>query len=242
MTQEQRREELMGKLGTFKEEKVKHQWRKDKWLRWKKSQALLKKSRHINYKAWEYWEPDTDSEEEGDPIVPKDDPQFMAMEADMKQRNHKRVERAKTAERCNQRGNDSMAEGDYVGAIEHYDEGLEFDRGKKKLWTNKALAEIKCYRYRDAFASCSKVLEYIEIFEEGFKRSPDLSFKALTRRATALRGLQKWSEALEDLKDALQIDGYQKNKEACLLYEKTKAARDEAVRARQLQYREQEKQ
>merc|ERR1711959_751231 len=170
-------------------------------------------------KAWEYWEPDTDSEDEGDPIVPKDDPQFMAMEADMKQRNHKRAERAKTAERCNQRGNDAMAEGDHLGAIDHYEEGLEFDRGKKQLWTNKALAEIKCYRYRDAVASCSKVLEYIEIFEEGFKRSPDLAFKALTRRATALRGLQKWSEALEDLKEALGIEGYQKNKEALLLCE-----------------------
>ena len=35
----------------------------DKWNRWKKSQALLGKSRFINYKAWEYWEPDTDSED-----------------------------------------------------------------------------------------------------------------------------------------------------------------------------------
>jgi len=242
MSQPDRRAELMAKVDVFREAKVKHQWRKDKWLRWKKSQAMLGKSKYINYKAWEYWEPDTESEDEGEPIVPKDDPQFKAMEIDMKQRNSKRTERMKTAERCNQRGNDAMKEADYIGAVEHYEEGLEFDRSKKKLWTNKALAEIKCYRYRDAVASCSKVLEYIGIFEEGFKRSPDLSFKALTRRATALRGLQKWSEALEDLKDALQIDGYQKNKEACLLYEKTKAARDEAVRARQLQYREQEKQ
>lgn len=239
MSQPDRRAELLGKCEVFREAKVKHQWRKDKWLRWKKSQTMLGKSRYINYKAWEYWEPDTDTEDEGEPIVPKDDPQFKAMEADMKQRNNKRVERAKTGERCKQRGNEAMAEGDYVGAIEHYEEGLEFDRGKKQLWTNKALAEIKCYRYRDAVASCSKVLEYIEIFEEGFKRSPDLAFKALTRRATALRGIQKWSEALEDLKEALDI--YPKNKEARTLYEKTRAARNEAVRARQMKYREQQK-
>ena len=42
----------MGKLEVFKEEKAKHKWRKDKWNRWKKSQALLGKSRFINYKAW----------------------------------------------------------------------------------------------------------------------------------------------------------------------------------------------
>ena len=34
--------------------------------------------RHVpiscNLQAWEYWEPDTDSEEEGDPIVPRESP------------------------------------------------------------------------------------------------------------------------------------------------------------------------
>ena len=29
----------------------------------KKSQALLKKSTVINYKAWEYWEPESDEDE-----------------------------------------------------------------------------------------------------------------------------------------------------------------------------------
>lgn len=81
MTQDARREELMGKLEGFKEDKAKHSWRKDKWRRWKKSQALLGRSRNINYRAWEYWEPDTASEEEGDPIVPRDNPEFLAMEA-----------------------------------------------------------------------------------------------------------------------------------------------------------------
>merc|ERR1719413_106599 len=100
MTQAQRREELLGKLEVFKEEKAKHQHRKDKWLRWKKSQAMLKRSKYINYKAWEYWEPDTDSEEEGDPIVPKDNPEFMAMEADLKGRRKKQEEKARTAEKC----------------------------------------------------------------------------------------------------------------------------------------------
>jgi len=74
---------------TFKQDKAKHAFRKDKWLRWKKSQALLKRSKYINYKAWEYWEPDTDSEEEGDPIVPRDNPEFLAMEADIKSRKKK---------------------------------------------------------------------------------------------------------------------------------------------------------
>lgn len=233
MTPETRRDELMGKLGVFKEEKVKHQWRKDKWLRWKKSQALLGRSRNINYKAWEFWEPDTDTENEGEPIVPRENPEFQAMEADMKARRVKNVEKAKTAEKCRQRGNDCMKEGDFIGAIEHYEEGLEYKRDAKALWTNKALAEIKVFRWHDAIKSCNKVIEYSEIFEEGFTRSADFCFKAFVRRAMALRALQKWDEAVEDLEDALKL--FPKDRDVQDLYEKTKAASEEAKRAQQLQ-------
>jgi len=226
MSQEARRAALMEKLDVFKEEKAKHKWRKDKWNRWKKSQALLGKSRFINYKAWEYWEPDTDSEEEGDPIVPRDNPEFLAMEADLKDRKRKQFDKAKTAEKCHQRGNQSMTEGDFVGAIEHYDEGLEYRRDCKALWTNKALAELKVFRWHDAIASCNKVIEYSEIFEDGFKKSADANFKAFTRRAQALRGLHRWDDALNDLEDALAI--CPRNKEAQDLLEKTRQACEEA--------------
>jgi len=233
MTQQARREQLLDKVEVFKEEKARHQWRKDKWNRWKKSQALLKRSKYINYKAWEYWEPDTDTEDEGDPIVPRDNPEFVAMEADIKDRKKKQTEKAKTAQKCQQRGNQCMKEGDYVGAIEHYDEGLEYKRDSKALWTNKALAELKVFRWHDAIASCNKVIEYSEIFEEGFTRSADACFKAFTRRAQALRALHKWDEALQDLEDALKL--FPKDKEARDLRDKTKAAFEEAAKAKDLQ-------
>lgn len=232
MTQPERREELMGKLDTYKKTRVAHAWRKDKWLRWKKSQALLGKSRNINYKAWEYWEPDTDTEDEGDPIVPRDNPEFMAMEADIKERHRKADEKAKTAERCRQRGNQFMKESDYVGAIEQYDEGLEYKRDNKALWTNKALAELKVFRWHDAIASCNKVIEYTEIFEDGFSKSADACFKAFTRRAAALRALHRWAEAVEDLEDALKL--FPKDKEAKDLLEKTRAALAESSKVEAL--------
>merc|ERR1740139_1669004 len=164
MIQEERRAELMDKLENYKKVRSTHHFRKDKWLRWKKSQAILKKSKYINYKAWEFWEPDT--EDEGDPIVPKNNPEFMAMEADIKDRHKKTAEKTKTAERFRQRGNQCMKDGDFVGAIEHYDEGLEYKRDLKILWTNKALAENKIFRWNDAIESCNKVIQYSEIFEE----------------------------------------------------------------------------
>jgi len=229
MTQPDRREELMGKLDTFKEAKVKHQFRKDKWLRWKKSQAMLKRSKNVNYKAWEYWEPDTESEEEGDPIVPRDNPEFLAMEADIKSKHKKTSERAKTANKCRERGNQSMKEGDYVGAIEHYEEGLEYKRDSKACWTNKALAEIKVFRWHDAILSCNRVIEYAEIFEDGFTKNADACFKAFMRRGTALRALHKWDEALEDFEDALKL--FPKDKDATILSDKTRIAAEEAKKA-----------
>mmetsp|Transcript_13849 Transcript_13849/g.30537 ORF Transcript_13849/g.30537 Transcript_13849/m.30537 type:complete len:1088 (-) Transcript_13849:137-3400(-) len=232
MTQEQRREELMGKLEDYKKTRASHQWRKDKWLRWKKSQALLGRSRNINYKAWEYWEPDTETEDEGDPIVPKDNPEFLAMEADIKERHRKADEKAKTAERCRERGNQCMKDGDFVGAIEHYDEGLEYKRDNKSLWTNKALAELKVFRWHDAIASCNKVIEYSEIFEDGFNKSADACFKAFMRRAAALRALHRWAEAVEDLQDALKI--FPKDKDAKDLLEKTQLALQESKKAEEI--------
>jgi hypothetical protein len=50
-----------------------------------------------------------------------------------------------------------LIQGDYVGAIAHYDEGLEYRRASKALWTNKALAELKVFRWHDAIASCSPI-------------------------------------------------------------------------------------
>jgi len=230
MTQEQRREELMGKLEDFKKAKATHQIRKDKWLRWKKSQAMLRKSRFINYQAWTYWEPDTDSDEEGDPICPRDNPEFLAMESDMKARKKKRWDQGATARKCKERGNEFMKEGDFLGAIENYEEGLEYRRDIKEIWTNKALAELKVFRWHDAIASCNKVIEYAEIFEDGFTHSRDACFKAFTRRAIALRALHNWEEAALDLEDAVKL--YPKDREARDLLQKTRSAAKEASKVK----------
>jgi len=229
VSQEERREELLGKLETFKKTKATHSIRKDKWLRWKKSQAMLKRSKYINYKAWSYWEPDTDTEDEGDPCCPRDNPEFLAMEADMMKRKQSSFAKSATSRKCKERGNECMKEGDFVAALENYEEGLEYRRDDKTLWTNKALAELKVFRWHDAINSCNKVIEYSEIFEDGFMKSKDPNFKAFTRRAVALRALHRWEDALSDLEDALKL--FPKDKEAKDLYEKTKVALAETKKA-----------
>eukprot|EP00392_Amoebophrya_sp_AT5.2_P016929 g17238.t1 len=228
MTQAERKKELLFKLEEYKEEKAKHQVRKDKWTRWKKSQSLLGKSKVVNYKSWEYWEPDSDAEDEEnmEPVLPKDDPQFKALDADMKKRNKERLERHHAAMRCKEEGNRLLQQGEYLKAIELYKEGLDKQKDLKPLWTNKALAEIKTFRYQDAVESAGKVLELCEIFEDGFEKSKDLAFKAFSRRAMGYRGLHKWKEAVEDLKEAVKLDP--RNKEVRDLLAKSKEAAAEA--------------
>jgi hypothetical protein len=78
------------KLETYKKDKATRQERQKKWDLWKKTQAMLWRKTSNNYSKWDYF---TDSEEEEDknaePILPKNDPNFMAMEKDMQDRKKK---------------------------------------------------------------------------------------------------------------------------------------------------------
>jgi tetratricopeptide (TPR) repeat protein len=205
MTQKERRAELLVKVDALKEEQAKHKKRKDQWLRWRKTQEMLGKSRWIKYHAWEFWEPETDEEDEPEPIVPKHDPNFQAMERDLQERMRKRKEKYLVAMKYKDHGNAKLKAGDYAGAVEDYAEGLENRKDMKALWANKALAELKLYRYRDAISSTSKVLEMSEIFDDGFEKDRDLNIKAFLRQAEGYRGLQEWKQAIEPLEQAVKL-------------------------------------
>lgn len=239
MTQKERRAELLVKVEAYKEEKGEHLKRKDRWMRWKKSQALIGKSKIINYHAWQYWEPDTDEEDEPEPIVPKNDPQFIAMEKDIKDRHKKQSERTITANKYKESGNKKLKEGDSVSAIEDYEEGLKFMKHTKPLWTNKALAELKIFRYQNAIDSCSKVLELSEIFDDGFEKDKDINIKAFLRRAEGYRGLQNWEKAILDLKEAVILGSIEaqellrRTEHALEVEEKAKALKHEAEKKRE---------
>ena len=60
---------------------------------------MLWKKTSINYSKWHNYTSSSDEEKiEPDPIVPKNDPNFQAMEKDMKDRNKKRQEGRRKAE------------------------------------------------------------------------------------------------------------------------------------------------
>ena len=70
------------------------------------------------------------------------------------------------------------------------------------LYTNRALARLKLEMWIDAVDDCTRVLEYCEVFANGYTKQADLCFKAFIRRAQAHRGLRDFDEAIKDCDNA----------------------------------------
>ena len=101
-----------------------------------------------NYKKWEYFESSEESEnEDAEPILPRDDPNFKAMEADMLDRRKRRTRERKEAEELKVMGNDALKKGCYKTAIKYYSDALELRKDILPLYTNRALARLKIEDY-----------------------------------------------------------------------------------------------
>ncbi|EAS03008.1 tetratricopeptide repeat protein (macronuclear) [Tetrahymena thermophila SB210] len=206
ITYDQRMEELKGKVDDYKKHKVKRDERKKKWELWKKTQSMLWKKTSTNYSKWDYYTSESDSEpENSEPVVPKDDPNFKALEMDIEQRKKKRANDRIIAEGYKQKGNDAMAKEDYKQAVEMYSLGLDSMKDIKALWTNRALAYIKLKKYSKAIEDCTRILDYCECFEEGYTKSRDSAFKAFLRRSYARKEKKDYKQALDDILEALKL-------------------------------------
>ena len=158
-----------------------------------------------NYQKWDLYESSTDEEEKGEPILPRNDPNFIALEKDMVESQKKREDSRKKALALKDEGNAALKAGKCNKAIRLYSEAIEEFRGLMLLYTNRALAYIKKEEFQLAIADCDKVIEYLEVFEEELKSNKELFVKALTRKAIALHNLKEYTEAKELLKKALEV-------------------------------------
>ena len=122
-----------------------------------------------NYNKWDMFE-SSEEEEETDPIVPKDDPQFKAMEADFTQRNIRMKKDRKAAEECKEKGNLAMKRGLYKTANKHYTDAFEHRKDILPIYTNRALARLKLELGQEAIDDCTRVLEYCDVFDDGFEK------------------------------------------------------------------------
>ena len=135
-----------------------------------------------NYNKWDMFESDSEEPQEEEPILPRDNPEFRAMEQDFNDRNRRRRRDRKLAEELKVKGNEALKRGLYKSAKHHYTEAMEHKKDLMVLYTNRALVCLKLEETQLAIDDCTRVLEYCEVFDEGYTKQPDLCYKALMRR------------------------------------------------------------
>ncbi|PLW19436.1 hypothetical protein PCANC_06319 [Puccinia coronata f. sp. avenae] len=106
------------------------------------------------------------------------------------------VAKRTTAQACKDKGNEAFKKGNFQEAVEHYTSAIKADPSDHVLPCNRAFARMKLKQWKLAETDCTRSLELL----------PAPNCKALFRRGTARRQLNKWTEALQDLKDAFALE------------------------------------
>ena len=121
------------------------------------------------------------------------------MERDFEERAAKRRKDKKICLGFKEQGDACVKKGLYRTAHKHYTEALVHKKDILGIYTNRALTRLKLEMWQDAIDDCTRVLEYCEVFDEGYTKQPEICYRALMRRAQAHRGLRDFSEAIVDL-------------------------------------------
>ena len=221
ITRDERHKILKDKLEVYKEKQKKKKFRKMKYNNWIKSHGeikILDASRHgpTNYTKWDMYESDSD-EEEKEPILPRHDPNFIALEKSMNADLKKKEESQRKSLKLKEEGNKAFKEKKYKKAINLYSEAIEESRGIMYLYTNRAMAYLQTEEYNKAIEDCNRVIEYYELFEEELNKNVDTYTKALLRRAKALLAIKDYQEAKDTIDKAVD---YNEGNEEILKFQK----------------------
>ena len=147
ITREERHKILKQKLEVYKEKQKTKKFRKMKYNNWIKSHGeikILDASRHgpTNYTKWDMYESDSDQEEK-EPILPRHDPNFIALEKSMNEDLKKKEESQRKSLKLKEEGNKAFKEKKYKKAINLYSQAIEETRGIMYLYTNRAMNIFK---------------------------------------------------------------------------------------------------
>ena len=221
ITRDERHKILKQKLEVFKEKQKRKKFRKMNYNNWIKSHGeikILDASRHgpTNYTKWDMYESDSD-EEEKEPILPKHDPNFIALEKSMNADLKKKEESQRKSLKLKEEGNQAFKEKKYKKAINLYSQAIEETRGIMYLYTNRAMAYIQTEDYNKAIEDCDRVIQYYELFEEELNKNVDTYTKALVRKAKALLAIKDYQEAKDTIDKAVD---YNEGNEEILKFQK----------------------
>ena len=210
ITRDERHKILKQKLEVYKEKQKKKKFRKMKYNNWIKSHGeikILDASRHgpTNYTKWDMYESDSD-EEEKQPILPRHDPNFIALEKSMNADLKKKEESQRKSLKLKEEGNQAFKEKKYKKAINLYSQAIEESRGIMYLYTNRAMAYIQTEEFNKAIEDCDRVIQYYELFEEELNKNVDTYTKSLVRKAKALLAIKDYQEAKDTIDKALEYN------------------------------------
>lgn len=248
LTYAQRRQDLLQRVEELKQRRSARESRKKNWENFKKTSSMLPNSL-TDYRKWEAFTDSEGSEDEkaNQPILPTDNPQFQALEADITQRAKKAKADRAEALRLKEKGNEFLRQGKFGPAIEEYSKGLELDRGAMPLWLNRALARMKNQDFKMAVEDCERVIEYCEVLggvtipdenedsnkAVGNSKNKEHMHKALLRRAAAYRELGEFGRGLEDLSRLRRLVGGEDSESTSLRIE-IERLRDEREKVEKL--------
>lgn len=194
---------MKDKIDEYKKEKNQKKIRKREYENFLKTEKVLRTRHFDNYKKWDMY--DEESDEEKEPILPRHDPNFIALEKDMIETKKKRDISRKIAEALKDEANALMKELKFSKAITKYTEAIEEQKGIMSFYTNRALAYLKVENYDSAIKDCEKVIDYLEVFEEEKAIHKDLYVKAMIRKSIALSKLKEFDDSINLIKEAMKI-------------------------------------
>ena len=67
-------------------------------------------------------------------------------------------------------GNQAIKKGLYKTARKHYTEAIETQKDLMPGYTNRALCYIKLEQWQECIDDCTRVLEYCEVFDDGYEK------------------------------------------------------------------------
>eukprot|EP00472_Partenskyella_glossopodia_P011098 CAMPEP_0197515676 /NCGR_PEP_ID=MMETSP1318-20131121/732_1 /TAXON_ID=552666 /ORGANISM="Partenskyella glossopodia, Strain RCC365" /LENGTH=942 /DNA_ID=CAMNT_0043064107 /DNA_START=37 /DNA_END=2865 /DNA_ORIENTATION=- len=210
ITKNERHHQIRIKVSELQEERKRHKNQKALYLahmaKIKTGKVELEKGA-TDYRSWDFWEPDTDSDE--DPILPNT-PEFKAMEKDMMERSAKREMDYRIAMEFKAKGNQAFKQRNWKVALEEYTKAISARKDVKAVYTNRALVYIKLKKYSKAVKDCTTVLDIWEFLEGKKPLKCEIVVKALVRRSQALRAQRKYADALEDITMAVDMNPKQR--------------------------------
>jgi tetratricopeptide (TPR) repeat protein len=214
----ERIQELKQLVEEFKRKRQKKKEKIEKFKLIKETEKITKSSRYTedHYNKWDYFTDEEDSAEElmkQTPQVPENDPNFKALELDMKKRKRRKEEERKQGMLKKDEGNKYFKKGKLEFAEMKYSEGIEIDKSNKALWLNRALVRMKLGKWEDSVEDCTRMIEYMEYIEEGFVISFPSAIKAFLRRAKSHWKLKEFEKATEDINKLKELLKDKKDKE-----------------------------